>query len=133
MQSNHKLSRTIAAILSASAAHVLLAADAAAVGPVAPAAADGGSSSTLQEVIVTAQRRAENAQNVPITIQVLTGRTLQQLNVQTLSDYLKYVPNVTTGSLGAGNDIVAMRGLSSWTKRAFLDSPAGLVFPLRRL
>ena len=112
-KSNHKLSRTIAAILSASAAHVVLAADAAAVGPVAPATAGTASSSTLQEVIVTAQRRTENAQNVPITIQVLTGQTLQQLNVQTLTDYLKYVPNVTTGSLGAGNDIVAMRGLSS--------------------
>jgi outer membrane receptor protein involved in Fe transport len=113
MKSNHKLSRAIAAILSASAAHVLLAADAAAIGPVAPAPTDSGSSSTLQEVLVTAQRRTENAQNVPITIQVLTGKTLQQLNVQTLSDYLKYVPNVTTGSLGAGNDIVTMRGLSS--------------------
>ncbi|MHB8814352.1 MAG: TonB-dependent receptor [Steroidobacteraceae bacterium] len=113
MKSNRKLSRTIAAILSASAAHMVLAADAAAVGPVAPAPADAGGGSTLQEVIVTAERRAENAQNVPITIQVLTGRTLQQLNVQTLSDYLKYVPNVTTGSLGAGNDIVTMRGLSS--------------------
>jgi outer membrane receptor protein involved in Fe transport len=113
MKSNRKLSRTIAAILSASAAHMVLAADAASSGPSAPAAADAASASTLQEVIVTAQRRSENAQNVPITIQVLTGQTLQQLNVQTLSDYLKYVPNVTTGSLGAGNDIVTMRGLSS--------------------
>jgi outer membrane receptor protein involved in Fe transport len=113
MKSNHKLSRTIAAILSATAAHVVLAADAASVGPAAPVAADAASTATLQQVIVTAQRRTENAQNVPITIQVLTGQTLQQLNVQTLGDYLKYVPNVTNGSLGAGNDIVTMRGLSS--------------------
>ena len=116
MKSNHKLSRAIAAILSASAAHVMLAADAGSVGPAAPAAADAVGTSTLQEVIVTAQRRSENAQNVPITIQVLTGQTLQQLNVQTLSDYLRYVPNVTTGSLGAGNDIVTMRDCRRPTK-----------------
>lgn len=108
MKSNQVLSRAIAAILSASAAHMVLAAD-----PAAPAASSAVGSPALQEVIVTAQRRVQNAQNVPITIQVLTGRTLRQLHVRTLSDYLKYVPNVTTGSLGAGNDIVAMRGLSS--------------------
>lgn len=117
MKSNHRLARTVAAILSASAAHAVFA-DAAAVGPTGPASdaaasTAGANGSSLQEVIVTATRRTENVQNVPITIQVLTGQKLQQLNVQTLSDYLKYVPNVTTASLGPGQDIVAMRGLSS--------------------
>lgn len=113
MKSNHTLSCSIAAILSASAAHMLLAAEPAPISPTTSNAASTGSRSALQEVVVTAQRRVQNAQNVPITIQVLTGQTLDKLHVRTLSDYLKYVPNVTTGSLGAGNDIVVMRGLSS--------------------
>ena len=83
MKPNHKVSRTIAAILSASAAHAVLAADA---GPAAPPPTLSGTSSTLQEVIVTAQRRSQNIQDVPIAIQAMTGKTLQNLNVQTYAD-----------------------------------------------
>jgi iron complex outermembrane recepter protein len=120
MKSNQKLSRTIAAILSASAAHAVLAADA------APAAADpqqattaatatttSAGGGTLQEVIVTAQRRAQNIQDVPISIQAMTGKTLQNLNVQTFADYVKYLPNVSTGSQGPGMGTLFMRGLST--------------------
>jgi outer membrane receptor protein involved in Fe transport len=119
MNSNHKLSRTIAAILSASAAHAILAADA---GPTAADAAAAtadtsatasASSDTLQTVIVTAQRRAQNIQDVPITIQAMTGKTLQDLNVQTFADYIKYLPNVSTGSQGPGMGTLFMRGLST--------------------
>ena len=42
--------------------------------------------SGLQEVIVTANRRAENIQDVPITIQAMTGDTLKQLNVTGFND-----------------------------------------------
>jgi iron complex outermembrane recepter protein len=104
MKPNHNLSRTVAAILGASGLHAALAADA--------TANPSGTSGQLQEVIVTAQRRTENIQDVPIAIQALTGTTLGELHVHTLSDYLKYVPNVSTGSLGPGNDVVYMRGLS---------------------
>src|SRR5487761_1407000 len=115
MKANHKLSRTIAAILSASAAHAILAADAgptnADAAPAAPAATASGG--TLQEVIVTAQRRAQNIQDVPITIQAMPGTTLTSLNVQTFADYIKYLPNVSTGSQGPGMGTLFMRGLST--------------------
>src|SRR6185437_4428055 len=125
MKPNHKLSRTIAAILSASAAHAILAAnagptsaDAAPAAADVPAAADTpaaaeASSSSLQTVIVTAQRREQNIQDVPITIQAMTGKTLQSLNVQTFADYVKYLPNVSTGSQGPGMGTLFMRGLST--------------------
>ena len=109
MKSNHRLSRTVAAILSASAAHAVMAANA--TGP-APAHTASQRGLQLQEVVVTAQRRTQNIQHVPITMEALTGKTLQQLNVQTFSDYVKYLPNVTTGSAGPGNGIIFMRGLS---------------------
>ncbi len=121
MKSNHKLSRTIAAILSASAAHAILAADAGPANAAATAAAAGtatastsanGSTDTLQTVIVTAQRQAQNIQDVPISMEALTGSTLKQLNVQTFDDYVKYLPNVSTGTMGPGQGVVFMRGLS---------------------
>ncbi|MFI4886053.1 MAG: TonB-dependent receptor [Steroidobacterales bacterium] len=119
MKSNQKLARTIAAILAASAAHAVLAADAGATSAnAATAAADttatsSASSDMLQTVIVTAQRREQNIQDVPITIQAMTGKTLQSLNVQTFADYVKYLPNVSTGSQGPGMGTLFMRGLST--------------------
>ena len=71
------------------------------------------SSTELQEITVTAQRRTENLQDVPITIQALTAETLTQLNVTTFDDIVKYTPNVTTASWGPGQDLIFMRGLSS--------------------
>ncbi len=106
MRSNQVLSRTVAAILAAAAVHSVPAASAGTVPPVVSAA-------HLQEVIVTATRRAENLQNVPIAIQALTARTLRHLNVHTLSGYLSYLPNVTTASMGPGQDMIFMRGLST--------------------
>lgn len=109
--------RTVVAILATAAGRCVPAADAASVGP-APIAESAAISSIpapsqLQQVIVTATRREEDIQNVPTTIQALTGTTLQQLNVQTLTDFLKFLPNVTTGSEGPGMGNVVMRGISS--------------------
>ncbi len=102
MNSNPKLSYAIAAILSGSAAGFVHAA----------AATDTEASDSIQEITVTAQRRSENIQNVPISIQALTAETLTQLNVTTFDDYLRYLPNVSTASNGPGQGNIYMRGLS---------------------
>src|SRR3984957_7550057 len=67
----------------------------------------------LEEVVVTATRRAENLQDVPIAITALTGNTWSELNVQTLEDFVKYLPNVSTAGAGPGQNEVYMRGLST--------------------
>lgn len=95
MQMNHKLSAAIAAVLAVQAAPVFAADDLA-----------------LEEVVVTAQRRSENIQDVPIAIQALTGETLNQLKVTTVEEFIKYLPNVTLGSAGPGEGNIYMRGLS---------------------
>ena len=67
----------------------------------------------LQEVIVTANRREENLQNVPITIQVLTGGTLAKLNATTFDDFVKYLPAVTAQGVGPGQNNIYVRGLGT--------------------
>jgi iron complex outermembrane recepter protein len=106
MNPNSKLSYAIAAILSGTSGGLAHAAAATATDT-----ADT-SSDSIQEITVTAQRRVENAQDVPITIQAMTGETLKQLNVTTLDDFVKFVPNVTTANLGPGQSSIFMRGLS---------------------
>src|SRR5215475_6477744 len=80
----------------------------------------------MTEVIVTAQRRTENMQNVPISMQALTGQTLQQLNIQTFDDFLKYLPNVTAASNGPGQNEVFMRGLSAGSQASQGSGSTGL-------
>jgi len=58
------------------------------------------SADTLEEVVVTAQRRTENMQDVPISMQAFTGQALQQLNISTLEDYIKFLPAVSTAANG---------------------------------
>jgi iron complex outermembrane receptor protein len=72
-----------------------------------------GATGALEEVIVTAQRREQSIQDVPISMQALTGQALQQLNVSTFDDYIKFLPNVTSANNGPGQNEVFMRGLSA--------------------
>jgi iron complex outermembrane recepter protein len=102
MHPNPKVSGAIAAILSGTT-----------IGSThAAAAADAAGSVGIEEITVTAQRRAENMQDVPITIQALTAETLTQLSVTTFDDFIKYLPNVTQASNGPGQSYIYMRGLS---------------------
>ena len=73
----------------------------------------GGGANSLEEIIVTAQRRSENMQNVPISMQAFTGESLKQLNVTTFDDYIKYLPNVSSANNGPGQNEIFMRGLSA--------------------
>ena len=107
MKINSKCARAVAAILGAHAA----AAHATAADQ-SEASAGVGSTTGIEEVIVTAQRRTENAQNVPIAMQVFTAESLQQLNINNFDDLLKYLPNVTAATAGPGQAQVFMRGLS---------------------
>ncbi len=67
----------------------------------------------LQTITVTAQKRTENAQDVPISMDVLSTDTLQQMNVADMHDYVKLLPSVAIQSLYLGFSQVYMRGVAS--------------------
>ena len=95
---NYRLASAVAAVLAASPTQAVW----------AQAASGGG----LEEVVVTAQRRAESLQDVPLSIQALTGETLSQLNISTVEEFVKFLPSVTTATLGPGQSNIYIRGLS---------------------
>src|SRR6202047_912384 len=101
MRPNQKLSYAICSILGVHGAGAAVAADTSAE-----------SSDALGEIIVTAQRRTENIQNVPIQIQALTADSIAQLNVVNLDQFIKYLPNVTQTTNGPAQGEIFMRGLS---------------------
>jgi iron complex outermembrane receptor protein len=75
-------------------------------------AQSAGPSEAIAEIVVTAQRRSESIQNVPITIQAMTSETLNQLNVTTFDDVVKYMPNVALSTNGPAQGSIFMRGLA---------------------
>ncbi|MBS0556591.1 MAG: TonB-dependent receptor [Proteobacteria bacterium] len=79
----------------------------------APRTAAKEKTSQLQTITVTAQKRSENEQTVPISMNVLSTDTLQQMNVKNLDDYVKLLPSVAIQNLYLGFSQVYMRGVAS--------------------
>jgi iron complex outermembrane recepter protein len=110
MTLNPRVYSAVVAILSAHAATAFAQAQPADQGgPAQQSAQQTG----LPEVIVTAQHRVQDIQDVPMTIQALTSDTLNQLNVQTFDQFIKYLPNVSQTTDGPAQGNIFMRGLAS--------------------
>jgi len=116
---NSKLSYAIAAVLGG-------ASFAAGAAEPATGSTEAAGIDTLAEITVTAQRRTQNMQDVPISMQAFTAQTLQQLNISTLDDYIKYLPNITTANNGPGQNEVFMRGLSAGSQASQGSGSTGL-------
>jgi outer membrane receptor protein involved in Fe transport len=67
----------------------------------------------LEEVIVTATKRAESLQDIPLSVQVLNERMLTNLQVKGFEDFIQYMPTVSYTSNGPGFGILYMRGIAS--------------------
>jgi len=96
--------------------------DAAPAAPAEPQAREGG----VQTIVVTAQRRSEDLQDVPVSVQALNSEGLDELNIDTFEDYLDQLPTVTAGGSGPGQSTIYIRGLASTTPNLTTAGVAGL-------
>jgi len=95
------------------------------------AAAADTAGDALEEITVTAQRRDQSIQDVPISMQALTGQALAQLNITTFDDYIKYLPNGHQRQQRAGTE----RSIHARLERGFASQPGKFlhgVVPERR-
>ena len=68
----------------------------------------------IEEVVVTARKRAENLQEVPIAITAIDEQTLQRAGVERAADYIGLIPNVTlVDTANVGDTQVSIRGIVS--------------------
>ncbi len=78
------------------------------------APAEGATASDrVPDIVVTATRRDQSLQDVPLTLQAFSTETLSKLNVKNFNDLIKYTPNVTFGNNGPGAGAIFLRGLSA--------------------
>jgi outer membrane receptor protein involved in Fe transport len=76
-----------------------------------PAAVPAVDDQSFGDIIVTATRRAESIQKVPISIQALGADVLADRQVKGLSDYAALLPSVSFAGLGPGRQTVYFRGI----------------------
>jgi len=67
----------------------------------------------LDEIVVTAQKRESNLQDVSLSVQVLGNRQLEDLNVNAFDDYIQFLPTVSFQTTRPGYAQIYMRGISS--------------------
>jgi iron complex outermembrane recepter protein len=98
------------------------------LGRAAEAAAASASAPTLQEVIVTAQKREQNQQDVPIAVIALSGQQLQDAGVTDLKNMTELTPGITVTSTTSENSTTArIRGIGTVGDNVGLESSVGVV------
>jgi len=71
------------------------------------------SGTALEEIVVTAQKRAERLQDVPASVAVLSGDVLLNQNADKLEDYVARLPGLSMDARGLGQQQLAIRGIST--------------------
>lgn len=80
----------------------------------------------IEEVVVTATKRPESLQDVPVAVSALTAEALEQTGVSNFEDYMLQLPGVTAGGSGPGQNTIYIRGVASTTPNLTVAGVAGL-------
>jgi iron complex outermembrane receptor protein len=94
---------------------------------VATPSARPDSASALEEVLVTAQRRGERLQDVPITVTVLGAEEVQQARIQQIGDVASRTPGLNFDAFPASQPRIVIRGIGS-SDRGAAGDPSSAVF-----
>jgi outer membrane receptor protein involved in Fe transport len=92
--------------------------------PSLAAEADNSSTGGLAEVVVTARKREENLQDVPLSVDVFTKKDMQNLGISGFEDYAEKVPSISFISEGPGTQFFVMRGVSDGSNPNYSNTSA---------
>ena len=81
---------------------------------------------SIDEITVTATKREESLQDVPVAVTALTETALEEIGITNFADYVLELPGVTAGGSGPGQNTVYIRGVASTTPNLTVAGVAGL-------
>lgn len=88
---------------------------------------DDDSNFTLEEILVTAQKRAKTLQDVPIAVSAYTGETLEKSQVRDVRDLMMMVPALNTTQAAASfQTVVNIRGIGTSGFNPGLEPSVGI-------
>lgn len=67
----------------------------------------------IETIEVTATKRAESIQDVPVSVTALNGDALEKLGISNFNDYVEFLPNVTFQGTGPGQNEIYIRGAAT--------------------
>jgi len=76
----------------------------------ASAATSAVHAQAIEEITVTATKRSASMQDIPLAVQAMDAQRLEDENIQSFSDYVKYLPSVNAGGRGPGQNEIYIRG-----------------------
>lgn len=92
---------------------------------------DSDQAGRLEEIVVTAQKREERLQDVPMSIAVISGQDIERRGVVGMQDYLRSIPGVNQIDRGGRDNAITIRGISTspefenlgsgWTVATYFD------------
>jgi iron complex outermembrane receptor protein len=88
-------------------------------------AVSGAASAQIEEIVVTAQRRAENVQDVPISVSAVTADTLDTLGAVDVLDLASTAPGLYVGRQLA-SPLIYLRGVGTTSTQGGQESPTAL-------
>jgi len=83
--------------------------------------ATASAQSALEEIVVTATKRAESPQDIPLSLAVVSGEMMQNMNIDSFTELQSSVPNLNV-AYGITTQVIAIRGLGSGQERSFEQS-----------
>ncbi|MGB8694723.1 MAG: TonB-dependent receptor [Steroidobacteraceae bacterium] len=92
--------------------------------PLLAAEAEASASDGLEVIIVTARKRSENLQDVPVSIDVLSKKDLSHLAIEGFEDYAEKVPSISFISAGPGTQFLVVRGVADGSNPTYSNSSA---------
>jgi len=87
----------------------------------APGTFAQSNSLAIEEIVVTAQKREQSLQDVPISVSVVTGEKLVEAGIDNLDDLALYVPNFSKSETGIG-PVLQIRGIATGNNPGFEQS-----------
>jgi len=95
--------------------------------PTAVEAQAAAADTELTTVTVTAQKRTQSAQAVPIAMTALSAKTLDVHRVQGLQDLARHTPGLLVSAFSQANPTIAIRGISNTFSQIGVNKPVGIV------
>ena len=83
------------------------------------------SNRTIEEIVVTATKRAEPMQDIPVSIQAMKGDQIDELGVDNFDEYVQYLPNVVYSGRGPGQAELYIRGAATEQSSITISSIQG--------
>jgi outer membrane receptor protein involved in Fe transport len=67
----------------------------------------------IETIQVTATKRSESIQDIPVSVSALNGQALEDLGIESFSDYVEFLPNVVFQGTGPGQNEIYIRGAAT--------------------